>query len=91
MTSMHNSLYFGAARKTGSTFVGLWRAIVSLFAAYRNRRQVMRLEDFSDAQLADIGLTRSDVRYALRGGVFDDRSKDLARVATLRRTLAGQL
>lgn len=51
----------------------------------------MQLEDFSDAQLADIGLTRSDVRFALRGGVFDDRSRDLARVAMLRRTLAGQL
>jgi len=91
MTSMHDSLYLGAARKTGATFVGLWQAIVSLFTRYRNRRQVMQLEDFSDAQLADIGLTRSDVRFALRGGVFDDRSRDLARVAMLRRTLAGQL
>ena len=39
---------------------------VSLFASWRNRRLVVSMRDFDDAQLADIGLTRGDVESALR-------------------------
>ena len=39
---------------------------VSLFASWRNRRLVVSMRDFDDAQLADIGLTRRDVESALR-------------------------
>ena len=39
---------------------------VSLFAHWRNRRLVVSMRDFDDAQLADIGLTRGDVESALR-------------------------
>ena len=39
---------------------------VSLFASWRNRRLVVSMRDFDDAQLADIGLTRGDVESALK-------------------------
>ena len=38
----------------------------SLFASWRNRRLVVSMRDFDDAQLADIGLTRGDVESALK-------------------------
>ena len=91
MTSMHDIFDIRATRKTGFAFAGLWQAAVSLYRRYRNRRQVLELADFNDNLLADIGLTRSDISDAMRGGAFDDHSRDLARVAMLRRTLSGQL
>lgn len=38
----------------------------SLISSWRNRRLVVNMRDFDDAQLADIGLTRRDVESALR-------------------------
>ena len=38
----------------------------SLISSWRNRRLVVNMRDFDDAQLADIGLTRGDVESALR-------------------------
>ncbi|MCY6382485.1 hypothetical protein [Hoeflea prorocentri] len=49
-----------------------------------NRRQIVRLEAFDDAQLMDIGLTRDDLRHALRSGLFHDPSLDLTRSALRR-------
>jgi uncharacterized protein YjiS (DUF1127 family) len=37
-----------------------------LFTSWRNRRLVVNMRDFDDAQLADIGLTRGDVESALK-------------------------
>jgi uncharacterized protein YjiS (DUF1127 family) len=38
----------------------------TLISSWRNRRLVVNMRDFDDAQLADIGLTRGDVESALR-------------------------
>lgn len=37
----------------------------AVFSSWRNRRLVVSMRDFDDAQLADIGLTRGDVESAL--------------------------
>ena len=50
----------------------------------RNRREVTALADFSDEQLADIGLTRADVRASLSGR-FTDPSGYLIAQAGYRR------
>lgn len=39
---------------------------VALLSGWRNRRTVLNMRDFDDAQLADIGLSRHDVESALR-------------------------
>jgi len=39
---------------------------VDVFRAWRGRRLVQDMRDFDDAQLADIGLRRSDVESALQ-------------------------
>ena len=86
MTSIHRSLDIQATGKRGSAWTALREAIVSLFVRYRNRRQVMGLNEFNDHMLDDIGLSRDDVRFALRGGPFDDNSTDLMRAALRRRS-----
>lgn len=39
--------------------------MVAVIRAWSGRRAVMHLRDFDDAQLADIGLQRSDIQTAL--------------------------
>jgi uncharacterized protein YjiS (DUF1127 family) len=46
--------------------VALVERAASLFTSWRNRRLVVNMRDFDDAQLADIGLTRGDVETALK-------------------------
>lgn len=55
--------------------------LVMLYRALRNRRAVMDLEDFTDEQLTDIGLTRRDVDLSLASPWRHDPSAQLARRA----------
>ncbi|MGN6549190.1 MAG: DUF1127 domain-containing protein [Pararhizobium sp.] len=64
---------------------GVTAAIRSILRAIRNRGEIQLLEEFTDAQLADIGLTRADVRASLAGGLFDDPSGYLTAQARYRR------
>ena len=59
---------------TARLIANAWRAMV-------NRKQVAKLSDLTDAQLADIGLTRSDVRRALQRSLFADPSPVLTAMA----------
>lgn len=56
-----------------------------LLRALRNRREITALDDFNDEQLADIGLTRADVRASLSGSPFVDPSAHLNAQAGFRR------
>ncbi|WP_417685605.1 DUF1127 domain-containing protein [Roseibium sp.] len=47
----------------------------------QTRRQLNRLNDLSDAQLADIGLTRSDVRWVRQVSRTGDATSLLVRLA----------
>ena len=86
MTTIHNSLDTPITSKRNVYLRTVWKRIVSLFTRYHNRRSVYSLNEFNDHQLADIGLTRDDLRHALRGGPFDDHSMDLMRAALRRRS-----
>lgn len=55
--------------------------LFTLFRAFRNRRAVMNLEDFTDQQLADIGLTRGDLAASLSKPWYEDPSPHLSRAA----------
>lgn len=55
--------------------------LVKLLRALRNRREVMGLEDFTDQQLADIGLSRQDLDRSLASPWYDDPSIRLAEKA----------
>lgn len=58
----------------------LARWLVNVFKARRGRRLVQDMRDFDDAQLADIGLKRSDVESALQLPLSADPSHYLVRM-----------
>lgn len=59
-----------------------WASITRQIRNRMNRSAVLRLDGFTDHELADIGLTRSDVRSALEGSrFFEDPSRKLAPTA----------
>jgi uncharacterized protein YjiS (DUF1127 family) len=43
----------------------LVNTVAALYRAWKNRREVYRLGELSDFELADIGLTRSDLHIAI--------------------------
>lgn len=55
------------------------RAVREALQAWRNRRQVAALAEFDDHMLADIGLTRRDVREALELPFSYDPGRELQR------------
>ncbi|MDA4848090.1 DUF1127 domain-containing protein [Hoeflea poritis] len=72
------------SRNAGWSIAG--SRLAQAFARYRNRRDVRSMQALSDHLLGDIGLTRSDLRYALRGGPLEDPSADLTRAALRNRS-----
>lgn len=59
---------------TASTpfFALLGQMVARAWRVFNNRRQFAELKDWSDEQLKDIGLTRSDVRRALAQPFYTD-------------------
>ena len=47
-----------------NTVARLVQVAANLFKAFKNRREFYRLGELSDAELADIGLTRADLHVA---------------------------
>jgi uncharacterized protein YjiS (DUF1127 family) len=62
------------------------RRLMRLAQALKNRRKANLLTRFDDRMLADIGLTRSDVRDAYAEPLWHDPTDILARRAAERRT-----
>ncbi|MBA5778352.1 DUF1127 domain-containing protein [Stappia sp. F7233] len=62
-----------------SAFAAMGRAIANAWKAQRNRREIRQLLEFDDHMLADIGLSRSDVVFAVLSDRFDDPSGRLVR------------
>ena len=55
--------------------------VARLWRAFRNRRAFQRLGEMSDAELADIGLTRADLRIASDPRIGQDPTARLGAVA----------
>jgi uncharacterized protein YjiS (DUF1127 family) len=56
-------------------------AVSQLVRSWKNRRAFYRLGDMSDAELADIGLTRGDLHVALTGPFGLDPTTRLRSIA----------
>jgi uncharacterized protein YjiS (DUF1127 family) len=69
----------GKGRLLSEYYFAAWRQLGRLASAWRGRRLVMDMRDFDDAQLADIGLKRSDVHRALQLPASADPSMYLVR------------
>ena len=53
------------ARPAGSVYGRVVDAVMNFLRAWKNRREVYRLGEMSDTELADIGLTRSDLNVVV--------------------------
>jgi uncharacterized protein YjiS (DUF1127 family) len=62
------------------------RSLKALASRFRNRRDAMRLAALDDRMLADIGLTRCDLRDAYAEPLWHDPTDVLARRAAERRS-----
>ena len=63
-------------------------AIVKFLRAWKNRRAFYRLGEMSDAELADIGLTRADLNVAIDLPFGSDPTTHLGSMAETRRVEA---
>ena len=57
--------------------LGVWRLVVAI----KHRRDLAHIADFDDRMLADIGLTRTDLRDACSEPLWRDPTSMLARRA----------
>lgn len=71
-----------------STARVVWQALGAGWKAMRNRRAVGQLEDLDDYLLADMGLTRSDLRAAIETPLHQDPSLRLAVLSHEHRLIA---
>ena len=73
------------SRQSGPVSAGILHAVVDVaraaVRAYQRRRQLMRLSEVDDHLLADIGVTREDVRWALDLPFSHDPGLELQRRA----------
>jgi uncharacterized protein YjiS (DUF1127 family) len=77
----------GPAGRALAAFGGrMARTLKAAAERMRNRRDAMRLAAFDDRMLADIGLTRCDLRDAYSAPLWHDPTDVLARRAAERRT-----
>jgi uncharacterized protein YjiS (DUF1127 family) len=65
--------------------------IVAFFRAWKNRHAFYRLSEMTDAELADIGLTRSDLHVAVYVPIGADPTVNLRSLANQRATTAADL
>jgi uncharacterized protein YjiS (DUF1127 family) len=57
------------AKALGQAFVALTAAFIRLIKEWQYRADIQKLQSLSDRQLSDIGLTRSRIEEAVRGGL----------------------
>jgi uncharacterized protein YjiS (DUF1127 family) len=91
MTVMTSSTFDASSGLIGRHFHSLVAALRArlghLMRAYRNRSEAAALTRFDERDLADIGLTRGDVRDAFAGPLWQDPTS-LLRARALERRLS---
>src|SRR5215510_1393412 len=55
-------------RSIKHAFGSLWRGAVAAIAAAKERRAIRELQSFDGRTLADIGITRGEIEFAVRHG-----------------------
>lgn len=80
-SAQSQTVKFSGIRSVGGEVV---RQIARVWRVLRNRRQVIKLLDFTDDQLLDIGLSRADVGRAFSTSSFFDDPSDMLTAAARR-------
>ncbi len=79
------SLAIAGGKPAVRALAGLIRKLRQLLRAVKHRHEAAVLGRLDDRMLADIGITRSDVRDAYSGSIWNDPTDSLARRAAERR------
>lgn len=74
MTTLDTTMQMPAATRP-AVLARMIRGGVSLVQSWRNRKAFAQLSNFSDRELADIGLVRSDLFEADRAAMLDPTSE----------------
>ena len=85
ITSFGISAAAPAAKVLAALAGRIGRGLKQLAERMKNRRDAFRLANLDDRMLADIGLSRGDLRDAYSGSLWQDPSELLARRAIERR------
>jgi len=64
--------------------LGLVRTASQMLRLWSNRRAMRKLNEMTDWELVDIGLTREDIALAYDGPILDDPTRRLARIVRAR-------
>lgn len=70
--------------RVANAVVAVASQFARIFRAWRNRREIYRLGEMSDAQLADIGLTRSDLHVVWQAPLTVDPTEQLGQLSEAR-------
>lgn len=70
--------------RVANAAVAVITLLAKTFRAWRNRREIYRLGEMSDAQLADIGLTRSDLHVVWQTPFGIDPTEQLGQISEAR-------
>ena len=73
------------ARAVSTAGAGVWHGVRQFLERWKNRSEAIRLADLDEHMLADIGLTRSDLRDAYAVPLWRDPTDLLAQRAAERR------
>ena len=65
MTTLDHSSLTTRIAKRPNVVARLVVALANVWTAFKNRREIYRLGELSDAELADIGLTRTDLHVVI--------------------------
>ncbi|MDN5929168.1 MAG: DUF1127 domain-containing protein [Hyphomicrobiales bacterium] len=88
MTSLeHTALPMNASSRP-AIFARALQRFFAFARALKNRRQIYRLGAMTDIELADIGLTRSDLHVAVRSPLGIDPTARLGSIASAREDAA---
>ena len=70
--------------RVANAAVAVANQIAKVFRAWRNRREIYRLGEMSDAQLSDIGLTRGDLHVVWHSPIGTDPTEKLGHISEAR-------
>ena len=84
MTAINASPTMHEAARPAAAGSGIVNAVANFLRAWKNRREFYRLGEMSDAELSDIGLTRSDLTVAVDLPFGSDPTAHLGSVSRAR-------
>lgn len=78
MTTLDHSSSASRFAARPNYLVRLVTTLANVWTAFRNRREIYRLGELSDTELADIGLTRADLHVAVGHPLAADPTASLS-------------